>query len=412
MDNQKEDLIKIYMEYQDKHEFILIAHDSEIFQLKMMICAKFKLYEYDKIIIINKGNILSNEDEKSKIIDFLIPENPETKEYKIKVNYNDENNFKLINNNLKSKKKALNQYKNISHNCKIDNNSYNNLKVYESPSNSIINILPINTNKININKSNIYLNSNLNSPYLKNEDKNKLKEKSSQKQKNKNFFLICKCSDINEATNICLKCDCFLCKYCIKRNSHMLHKNEIIRISKSFEYMKNYINDQNKKLNDNFNNDENFIHMQNFENFFLDFKNKIENNYEYILNVIQNAKTSEIDYLVYLKEKINIQDKFNRLTHDIQDLIKDFEGYNQDEENIENYFIYRKNFLSKYQAIENKYNLLKQIYDSFNNAVSEIDFFNNNFINTVEERIKAAQQLFNIDNINERLSNICLSKEN
>ncbi len=247
---------------------------------------------------------------------------------------------------------------------------------------------------------------------LKNEDKNKLKEKSSQKQKNKNFFLICKCSDINEATNICLKCDCFLCKYCIKRNSHMLHKNEIIRISKSFEYMKNYINDQNKKLNDNFNNDENFIHMQNFENFFLDFKNKIENNYEYILNVIQNAKTSEIDYLVYLKEKINIQDKFNRLTHDIQDLIKDFEGYNQDEENIENYFIYRKNFLSKYQAIENKYNLLKQIYDSFNNAVSEIDFFNNNFINTVEERIKAAQQLFNIDNINERLSNICLSKEN
>jgi len=321
-ENLEEDFIKLYVEYQEKREFIFIPAESEIFQLKMMICAKFRLYEYNKLTIINKGNIISNYDDRVRINEFLIPENDYVKEYELLVIYNTE---KKNNQTEASLNNSILADKNL-------NESSNNI----------------------LNNSENKSNNNLNN------------KRSFLNESNVKYFVVCGCSEGNEALNICLKCNCFLCRNCMRQEPHLLHQSEIIKISKCYEHMKNFLTEQTNKINDNFIYEENWIYLQNFDNFFSEFKNKIERNYNNVLNLLEDMKASEIDYLIYFREKVKIDEKITELNNHIENLIREFQ--------------------------------------------SEIGNFNDNLISRIEERLNVAEQLFKVENINKSLTNLNISK--
>jgi len=196
----------------------------------------------------------------------------------------------------------------------------------------------------------------------------------------------------------------------MKQEQHMLHQSEIIKISNCYEHMKSFLNEQMKKLNNNFLEDENWIYLQNFDNFFSDFKNKIERNYDNILNVLEDMKASEIDFLIYFKEKVKIEEKISDINNSVEVLINEFLSFDENDKNIQHIINYRKNVLKNYEAVLNQHNILKQYYKCFTEATKEIEIFNENMISRIEEKLNVAKQLFNVENIKKSLANISLSK--
>jgi len=416
---ENEEYLKLYVLYKKMRELFYIADDSEIFQLKMMICAKFKFYEYNKVIIMNKGNIISNYDDKLKIREVLNSNIPQDKELEICIIYNtdskehlfeyDESNRvknEMINNSLN----AL-SIKNIMNKKLTSNNiNYNNINLtsieFNSNSNSDMNsISKCSANSNNIANSICKINLNLNSS-----QNSLIKEKSILSELNVKNFITCNCVEGNEALYICLKCNSYLCKKCLKQEPHLFHNSEIIKISNSLDSFKYFLEDISQKLNDNLINDENWIYLQNFETFFLDFKNSIEKNFNNILNILEDLKASEIDYLMYFKEKINIDEKFFDLNKNIEFLIEEFLNLNEEDNNIFKFIDFRKKIVNKYEEIVKQHDILKQYYTCFLNSIEEIENFNNRIIGKFEGRYSAAKQLFNVDNINKRLSLMNISK--
>lgn len=468
-----EEYLKLYVEFMEKREFIFIPADSEMFQLKMMICAKFRLYEYNKLIILNRGNIISSHDDREKIFQFLIPENQSSKEYLLLVIYEPEmNNFnhsyQNVNNSFTNNKSLNESYNyNVNSNTNIHNfnnnssginlngnNSINlnntsnkqllNMNLNNSNNKTNVNNITLNTSNNNVNLNNSKnnnvleynsnsisdpnslinknstntlsasnVNLNLNNSNLNNlENSLVLNEKSLLNESNFKCYVICGCSEGNEALHICLKCNCFVCGKCIKQEPHLMHPTEIIKISQALEFMKKFINEQSKKLEDEIVTDENYIYVSNFENFFSDFKIAIEKNYDHMLKMIEDIKEKEMDYLIFFNEKISINEKYIDLNNEILNLINELEKFNEEDRNIKNHINFRKALLKKYELVNVKHNLLKQYYSCFLNSVGELEFFNDKIIKRFEKRFTASEVLFKAENIQKKLKNIILSKFN
>ena len=106
------------------------------------------------------------------------------------------------------------------------------------------------------------------------------------------YYLLCSCNNKNEALHVCFKCNLFICEFCKVKENHQNHQKFIIRVSKSMDFIKNTLKEKANTLSENILKEEKYLEMKNYQNFYLDKLNLINNNFEKkkeILNITLNS---------------------------------------------------------------------------------------------------------------------------
>ena len=191
---------------------------------------------------------------------------------------------------------------------------------------------------------------------------------------------------------------------CKKRDPHLFHKSEVIKISNSIEDMKKFVAEKSKQLEENIIGDESFIYMKNFESFFSDCKNSIKKNYENMLKDLEEIKEKEIDYLIYFHEKTKLEEKYKTLNGNIADLIKDFDAFYEDEKSLKKNINLRKEIVKKYDIIAKNHNTLKQYFNCFSGSIKEMENFNKNLNNKITQYHLRSKELFERNNSLNKIS--------
>ena len=138
------------------------------------------------------------------------------------------------------------------------------------------------------------------------------------KEKKEKFRYYCKCK--SGATNICDKCDEFLCDNCFKKKKHINHTDKIIPLSDYQSYIKSTLKDFASELDKNILNDEAYQFFQYWSYDVENEINHINNAYEYLKNLLEDIKQLQIDFIMALGEA----NKYEQLKQQIENVINQY----------------------------------------------------------------------------------------
>lgn len=395
MDKIANQFYKILIEFRDINDFFLLPLDSEIFQLKMMICSKLKIYEYSKLIILYNGEIISVLDEKTEV-SHIFPSNEEEINLIICLDNN------LLNSGVVG---------NFSWNGRLSNslNSPNQIPRDQSP-----NQKKTNSKNSGVNEEN-NMNNNLLISDLMNLESNTKNEKlptnntrnnnfMNVEQNDNNYYVICGCNRRSEALFVCYYCSIFICEYCKNKEPHFFHIKSVVRVSKSFDYLKSFLLDYSMKLNKNILNEEKFQEIGNFERNYIHKLRDIDNTFSVVKDKIVSMKNKQLEYLDALKDKMKLKEHFDNANSIIDDFLKDLESFNVSNKDLELQINMRKRLISNYELIQSKFGIMKKNLFCYLNSRKDIKTFNKFLNKSIKEYSFISRTNFNEQMINNKLS--------
>ena len=219
-------LITFDIKFRNKvdNESIRLLPDSELQQLKLMICGKYKIYDLNNLFIYYKGNLI------------------------------------------------------------IDNDTTKIKEIFRMK-------------KVRIEISEILI---------------------KEPKEEESFKYNCKCK--SAATSICDKCDEFLCDICYKKKKHINHTDKIIKLSDYHSYIKSTLKDLASDLDRNILNDEAYQFFQYWTYDVENEINQINKTFEYLKNLLEDIKQLQIDYIMALGEG----NKYEQFKEQIDNVIDQF----------------------------------------------------------------------------------------
>jgi hypothetical protein len=322
------------VEFESKTEKLQVQLDSEFFQLKMLICVKFKIYDLSKYFLYNQENLLENISDNEPLSNLFF------------INYD---NFLYIKNE------------------KID--------------------------------------TSLNSPNI-------LTEPNKEEKKYKIAYL-CACNNKNEATNICVKCSKIICDSCKQREPHIVHLNNIIKVSNFPEYIKKFNEKTFSKLNQNISTSESFLFLQDFRYHLKSDIETINKNFEYAKNLLEDMKELQVGYLLSLEVKLTLEQRYGELEKNINNTTEDIFSYEKlNTEDLEVMLNHRNKLTNLNEEIESKFTILSRHLDVYMQSIKELSVFNKQIITNIKEKILQSQTNFNLSTLNTRIASVSKSKIN
>jgi len=408
IDKIADQFFKIHIVFKNKNDSFLLPLDSEIFQLKMMICSKLKIYEFSKLIILYNGIVISNLHEKTEVLN-IFSSNDKEITLLISLDNNHLNNEEqTINNNIDDI--AENQTNLIENVCQKPNNKKskdgNNVQflINNNFCNSNINVNNISNGNFNQDFSNV------NSDFINNNSYLIQNNSSSQSEIRDNlYYILCSCNNKNIAVNVCFACGILICDVCKKQDIHIPHKGDIIRVSKSLEYIKTFAKNYAIKLKKNIINEKSYLDTQFFGDFYLKNLNKIETNFSSLKESILDIKNTQINYLDKIKEKLNLKENFSEANIQLNELLEEIENFKENNKEIENHFEKRQKVNQGVQRLEQKMDFLKKTLYFYLKLYKEIKSYNKTLNKGIREMQFHTQTKFNENFVNNKLSNFIKS---
>lgn len=376
MDKIANQFYKIYIEYIEKKDFFLLPIDSEIFQLKMMICSKLKIYEYSKLIILFNGEIISTLNEKTPV-SHIFQSNEEEINLVICLDNNllntegvDWNKLTIKSENLTNPADTISSNQNQN----INNKSLNNLQ-----------------NKVSNNNNSLGI--NLNSSISHSEKPPSL------------IYKICSCNNKNEALYVCFACGIFICESCKKKEPHYSHAKHVIRVSKAQDYIKAFSKDFAVKLKNNIINEESYLESQNFDIIFLNKLKAIELKYSGLKEYISNLKNNQILYLNEIKEKLKLSENYYETNLNLEEIKSQIDSFDQNIKDLDFHVNLRKRILRAFDVVESKMMLIKKNLFFYLKSHKEIKSFNKSLNLNLKEMQFYTQSKYSELMVNSKLAN-------
>ena len=263
-----------------------------------------------------------------------------------------------------------------------------------------------------------------------NKNKQNLNNLNNNQNKEYHIVTICDCNK-DDATNVCLKCNKFICESCKKRDPHIIHQNEVLKLSKFKDYIKNLIDKTNSKLDDSIISDETFIYMQNFMFNFQHDIEQINKSYNYLKSIIEEIKDIQIDYLIKLQNKMEYNEKYKDINEKVTNLVEEFNVYsnelhnnsnsninsnsntnNTNFNNCDNLISIKKSVQFESETIINKYKYLCSLFGLYLNTTNSIENVNKTLINGIKEKFLFSQNNFSLQMLTNKIAKISKSEFN
>jgi DNA-binding transcriptional MerR regulator len=391
MDKIAKQFYKIYIEYIDKKDFFLLPIDSEIFQLKMMICSKLKIYEHSKLIILLKGEIISILEEKTAVSDIF-----QSHEEEINLIICLDNN--LLNTEGVERNKLTIKSENLSNPADTISSNQN--------TDILNNIKPNNNNNLKINDTNYNIN-NFNNIHNKNNISSiNINNGISLSKKAENlFYKICGCNMKNEALNVCFACCSFICESCKRREPHFSHAKNVIRVSKAQDYVKAFAKDFAEKLKQNIISEESYLQSQNFNKRYLHSLKAIELKYSGLKESLFNLKNNQIAYLNEIKQKLKFKENFSDANFNLEEIKKHIDSIDEGNKDLDFQVSLRKRLVRDFEVLERKMNLMKKHLFFYLKSHKEIKAFNKSLNANLKEFRFHTQTEYSGVMVNTKLAN-------
>lgn len=429
--------LKINIKYKDISKFILIDPDDVLYQLKLLVCAKFKIFNVDSIVLHKLSYSSSNNDNSNN-------EDNDDSFTHIPLNFNDDEKIgDFLNNNdiiiceIKSQE-PKNSSSNVNNNSSVENNINNK----EQPSNDTNhNNMPnnnINTRNNNNTINNITQETNNTNILQTNRNTNKKSNNNINNNNNNNahnnyhLVAVCACKK-DDASNVCLKCNITMCEAC-KKKDHYLHLQETIKVSKFKDFLEQKVTNAKEKLNEKIIDDETYIYLHNFDfNFKLDLE-RIDKSYQVMHSLLEELKELEINYMIEMNKQMAFNSKFDEVKDKVEELNKYYsiklgeevsldndDNDNNEESNNSEDGNNKINQLDKRRLTQltplelihekvncdvqvesslNKYKFLCSLFQIYISAITTIETLNSDMLGNIKEVLLQAQGPFNIPNLN------------
>jgi hypothetical protein len=364
-------------------------------------------------------SILSNDDivelkievESQKEIEFIVIFNSQTFNFKI-----DEN--KTL---LQLLEVVMSHYKELDFNqfFKLINNKINLLEVYDvnrqiseivkelEKANQIILIIEL--------EKSVGFMSNTPNPNMQHQlSKESLNASKNigHSQKILRYVYMCPNGCKNEANNICTKCFAFICDSCKKREPHLMHASDIIKINKLNDLLKLFVEKCLKKLDENVINDETFVFLQSFQTNIQNDIEQINKTFNFIKNMIEEIKEIQINYLISIQEKMNYSERFKDINKNLEVVFSEFKEFNSETTDVEHNMNFMKDMTEKVAKLIFDYKNLSNFFHIYRTANNNIEQTNKNLMQTLKEKCVQSQAAFNISNLSQKVSSFNKGKFN
>lgn len=249
-------------------------------------------------------------------------------------------------------------------------------------------------------------NENINMPKLLNEkilDNLNVYEMLNQHQKEFRPSM-CLCMK-NEVNNACLKCGIFICDACKQRETHIIHMQEIIKLSNFKNYLNGYMENTSKKIENEILLDESYLFLQNFKDFFTQDVDKINKQYEYLKSVLEEIKENQINYLIQIQEKLSYKERYDDITNNIENLTQEMKNFTMDKD-YDLLLNFRKKMGREVEFIMSKYNLVSKYLTIYIAGTKDMTNINKLITSVIKEKSLATQTSFNETGLNSKLSSV------
>jgi hypothetical protein len=224
-ENENKQDINLTVQYKGLKKRFLVESTDVFIQLKMLICAKFKILSVSRVLLYKSS--ANNENELTEENLFQADDNDEI------YSLIRDGDFLICDLKQKDEESEIKQTEICSTKEQIT-------EVYKDKL--------MNNNKQE--KSNNIINTETNKYHL---------------------VSVCSCEK-DDASNVCLKCNVTMCENCKKRD-HYLHLNETLKISKFKEYVKQKMITAKEQISEKIFDDETYIYLHNFDfNFKFDLE--------------------------------------------------------------------------------------------------------------------------------------------
>ena len=220
----------------------------------------------------------------------------------------------------------------------------------------------------------------------------------------KGICVSCKCNSKTPATNVCFKCNCYICELCKNRNPHVNHQHDIIKLQKAKEHSKNLIEKLGVMIEENVLKDENFKIMKTFE---CDLEGDIETintNFNGMKILLEEIKDLQINFLVELHKKMEFGDRFNEINKNLEDITKSLNNFKNSEADLDEILNYIQNSSMVTEKLILDYKNLSNPFKVYSNSIESLDVMNSQFIKYFKEKIIIHQSNYSVNTINSKLS--------
>ena len=421
-------LVQFLVNYNSLSESFTLKQNSKFQQLNMIVSGLFDIQNSDKIVFYKINGEKIEDIKNDSFISSIFPEilnNDDIIELKIEVDSKSELEFIVIFNcqsqtiKLDSDKTLLvllenimSKFKELDFNqfFKLIHNKINLLEVFDvnKQLNEIIKELDVEKSNqciliVELEKSVVY-SSNVNIPQQSSRDSLTTSKMLGQSQKILRYVYLCGNNCKTEASNICAKCFIFLCDACKKREPHIMHLQDIIKLSKFNDLLKLFVEKCLKKIDENIVNDETFVFIQSFQTNIQNDIEQINKTFNFIKNLTEEIKEIQINYLISIQEKMNYNERFRDINKNLELVFNEFKDFNSESCEVELNMNFMKEMTEKVAKLIFDYKNLSNYFHIYRNANAAIEQTNKNIMQTLKEKCSINQSSFNIGTLSQKVS--------
>ena len=209
-----------------------------------------------------------------------------------------------------------------------------------------------------------------------------------KQSKEENIKYYCECK--TEAFYICEKCQKFLCKICLKKEKHLSHTKQVIKITEYSTHFKKIIRNLAAELDNNIINEEAYRFLKYWD---YDKKREIKiinNLFEFLKKELEDIKQIEIDFILNMSSN----NTYNILQKEINQAFNEYENIDADSENIESIINKKNKLIEDGKEILDKYNELKNKLLNYVKAIKDIQSINKIIQKLVEDNFSLIKKQF------------------
>jgi len=430
-------LVQFLVNYNSLSESFTLKQSSKFQQLKMIVSGLFDIPDCESIGFYNIEGEKYQNCKNDSIISEIFPNilsNDEIIELKVEIEQNNDTEFIVVFNsqsfNFKfDPKKTLLQllevvmshFKELDFNqfFKLIHNKVNLLEMYDVNKQIDDIIKDLNVDRsiqiiliIELEKSVVFMSNSPNTNLLQQVSKDNLNSSKvlGSSQKILRYVYLCSNNCKNEANNICAKCFVFICDGCKKREPHLMHSSDIIKLSKFQDLLKLFVEKCVKKLDENIINDETFIFLQSFQTNIHNDIEQINKTFNYIKSVIEEIKEIQINYILNIQEKMNYSERYREINKNLDLVFSEFKEFNLENTDAEHNMNFMKDMTEKVAKLILDYRNLSHFFHIYRNTISTIDQNNKSILHSLKEKCTQNQSTFNIGTLSQKLSSFNKSK--
>lgn len=422
-------IVQFLVNYNSLTESFTLKQNSKFQQLKMIVSGLFDISDSENITFFDNEGAKIENNKNDALISDVFPkaiindevvelkfELEQSKELEFIIIFNSQSfNFKLDQNKtlLQLLEVVMSHFKELDFNqfFKLIHNKINLLEVFDvnRQISDIIKELKLEKLSqiiliIELEKS-VYLSNNLNMEKQPSDSLTNSKN-IGQSQKILRYVYMCNNNCKNEASNVCAKCFVFICDQCKKREPHLIHSQDIIKLSKFNDLLKIFVDKCLKKIDENIVNDDTFVFLQSFQTNIQNDIDVINKTFNFIKTQLEEIKDIQINYLINIQEKMSYTERFKDINKNLENVFTEFKDFNCESQELELNMNFMKDMTDRVAKLIFEYKNLSNYFHVYRSANSSIEQSNKNIMQLLKEKCVQNQASFSFNSLTQKVSTL------